>query len=664
MNLCSKYYLIIFISFMNAYNVPAQYGDPVLNQTFGEGNSDPNTIGPPLHSGATDFSYSTDLCPQPGSYTLARRINLNNCFNNEWIPLSVNHTPFDDFGMMMIVNNNETTVPKIVYKDTINKTLCPGTVYHYSFAVINIDSVSTCRVYFPVFELRLEDGNGKLIKNDTTLPLQYAVFAFGYHFAEFGFDFVMPTGANKLVAKLLLLPSKYSCGEDFAVDDIVIAPEGPRASVIFTNEFPETIVKFTCFKDNQTISMSGHISSYYNNPALQWQLSKDSGITWNDVQGAKDYTYSRTFPAPDTFYFRLTAAEADKIDNPHCRVTSNFIRVQVDSTPTNFNATNSSPLCAGQDLKFNAEGGATYTWTGPNEFYAHSPYPHIYSSRLEDSGTYYVQITTQGGCTATDSTRVIMKGTDVHASPDTSVCNGAAVTLHASKGSSYTWSPSNGLSNISTQSPIAKPVATTKYTVKIISQDGCSDTASVTIKILNSIPAKATFASTNYLCRPVDSASFKNMSLGHITKWEWSFGNGQNSSLQNPPSQFYHISNSDHNYIVSLKVTDTAGCSDSSYQIIKVADNCYIDVPTAFTPNGDGLNDYLYPLNAYKATNLLFRVYNRIGQLMFETKDWTKKWNGTTANIKQPPGTYLWMLDYNDASNKRISLRGTTVLIR
>ena len=51
----------------------------------------------------------------------------------------------------------------------------------------------------------------------------------------------------------------------------------------------------------------------------------------------------------------------------------------------------------------------------------------------------------------------------------------------------------------------------------------------------------------------------------------------------------------------------------------------YIAGPSAFTPNNDGLNDYLYPLNAYKATNLLFKVYNRFGKLVFETKDCTKK---------------------------------------
>ena len=53
-----------------------------------------------------------------------------------------------------------------------------------------------------------------------------------------------------------------------------------------------------------------------------------------------------------------------------------------------------------------------------------------------------------------------------------------------------------------------------------------------------------------------------------------------------------------------LAVADTAGCTDTAYQLIQVEDNCYIAVPTGFTPNNDGRNDYLYPLNAFKVTDL------------------------------------------------------------
>ena len=88
-------------------------------------------------------------------------------------------------------------------------------------------------------------------------------------------------------------------------------------------------------------------------------------------------------------------------------------------------------------------------------------------------------------------------------------------------------------------------------------------------------------------------------------------------------------------------------------------------MPSAFTPNGDGLNDYLYPLNGYKAKNLEFKVFNRWGQMVFETTDWTIKWDGTVNGQKQNPGTYVWELQYTDGNTgKKVAQKGTVVLIR
>ncbi|MGC4104547.1 MAG: gliding motility-associated C-terminal domain-containing protein [Ferruginibacter sp.] len=93
--------------------------------------------------------------------------------------------------------------------------------------------------------------------------------------------------------------------------------------------------------------------------------------------------------------------------------------------------------------------------------------------------------------------------------------------------------------------------------------------------------------------------------------------------------------------------------------------NCYIAVPNAFTPNGDGLNDYLYPLNAYKAKDLIFKVYNRFGQLVFQTTNWMIRWDGTFKGQGADPATYVWILQYtNIDTGKRIEQKGTSILIR
>jgi len=203
-----------------------------------------------------------------------------------------------------------------------------------------------------------------------------------------------------------------------------------------------------------------------------------------------------------------------------------------------------------------------------------------------------------------------------------------------------------------------------QHSIELVAQNSvCIDSAGITFNLTNSV-VKAVFTSPDFAC-PSDSIQFTQNSIGNIQSWEWDFSNGQKSYLQNPPVQTYPSGSSIKYYPVRLTVTDSIGCSDTTYKTIKVAPNCYIAVPSAFTPNGDGLNDYLYPLNAYRATNLIFRVYNRYGQMIFETKDWTMKWDGTYKSIPQPSGTYVWTLEFTEPlTGNRISQKGTTVLIR
>ena len=666
-----KYLFLLFMLIQEHIVCMSQvgYGQPVFKQDFGLGDLHTGTIGIPIPAGKTDFTFSNNVCPPEGSYTIVRRVPVASCFANEWISLGHDNNPAIDFGMMMLVNNMSDLNNRIVYKDTMTKSLCPGSVYNFSVGVINVDrpeNVCPSGPDFPVFELRLEDGTGQLIKKDTTRPgIEYAIPPpFGYRFSQFGFNFVMPAGVNKLILKLSLIRSIYWCAEDFAIDDMQIRPAGPDINIDYDNEAPTTTVKAICFQDNKTVSMSGTMGVYYLNPALQWQQSTDDGSTWVDIPGATAATYSRSFSVPDTFLFRLSGSDLTTIANPNCRVVSNTRRVEVDGLPKNYTITNNSPVCAGQDLKFLATGAASYVWTGPNGFSDNIPYPHIFFSALKDSGMYYAEVFSFGGCHVKDSTRAVVIGTDVHAGPDTSICKGESVQLIASAGLSYEWTPAVGLSATTQISTRATPISTTTYIVKVTDRYGCSDTAHVQVKVVNAAEVKAIIVATEYLCRPYDSVSFISKSLGEIKHWNWNFGNGQTSTISTPPSQYYSIANSEHRLVAQLAIQDTAGCTDTAYHFMNVVDNCYIAVPTAFTPNNDGKNDYLYPLNAYKASNLSFRVYNRTGQLIFETKDWTKKWDGRIGGIGQDTGVYVWMLDYTDAVGKKISLKGTTTLIR
>ncbi len=217
-------------------------------------------------------------------------------------------------------------------------------------------------------------------------------------------------------------------------------------------------------------------------------------------------------------------------------------------------------------------------------------------------------------------------------------------------------------------SPLQNPILISKafgnHTVKLVVTNGkCSDSAFTSV-IFPDQTIKASFSSLDTLC-PTDPLLFTDLSSPNTISWNWNFGNGMTSNSKTPIAQSYPINNRIRYYTARLSVQNNLLCSDTAFKTITVLVSCYIDVPTAFTPNGDGLNDYLYPLNAYKGGNLYFRVYNRFGQIIFETKDWTRKWDGRLNGIIQPSGTYVWTLSYtNKDTGQPVFLSGTTVLIR
>ncbi len=195
-----------------------------------------------------------------------------------------------------------------------------------------------------------------------------------------------------------------------------------------------------------------------------------------------------------------------------------------------------------------------------------------------------------------------------------------------------------------------------------VSNGFCSDSVSKIISLGDRL--KAIFETEHIVC-PEDSLKIINNSTGDISSYLWSFGDGTTSAEMIPANKKFRQLLTDKKYRVSLTVNTALGCSDVASADVLVLMSCNIDVPNAFTPNGDGLNDFLSPINAIKAINLLFRVYNRYGQMIFESKDWEKGWDGTFKGEPQEPGVYVWTLSYtNWDTGKDVFRKGSAVLIR
>lgn len=192
----------------------------------------------------------------------------------------------------------------------------------------------------------------------------------------------------------------------------------------------------------------------------------------------------------------------------------------------------------------------------------------------------------------------------------------------------------------------------------------CTDSSTVTVNLDNQLTAD--FSYPDVIC-PNDLGIFVDRSIGKIQNWNWNFGNGITSTDRNPsPQRFTQPTNTrEIFYTARLIIQNDLNCLDTATYTFKAVNTCLIAVPNAFTPNNDGKNDFLYPLNAYKADNLIFRVFNRFGQMVFETRDWTKKWDGTVNGQKQGSGTFVWVLSYIDRdTGQPVFKKGTTVIIR
>ncbi len=234
--------------------------------------------------------------------------------------------------------------------------------------------------------------------------------------------------------------------------------------------------------------------------------------------------------------------------------------------------------------------------------------------------------------------------------------------FHPGNGGVNTWRWKLGDGFTSTlQSPQANYTNFSTKTIELFVSNGvCHDSTTTTFVLDNYLTADFTVYPDN--C-PQEPIPFTAMSTGKIKRHDWDFGDGQTGTGA-IATHIYARPQRETTYNVRYTVTDSFGCSKMVQKPVKVYNSCTVAVPNAFTP-GRATNNVLYPLNAIKADQLEFTVYNRWGQMIFRTTNWKAGWDGSLNGIAQPSGTYVWLLRYTDRdSGKKIERKGFAVLIR
>ena len=285
------------------------------------------------------------------------------------------------------------------------------------------------------------------------------------------------------------------------------------------------------------------------------QLNGTGGISysWSPTAGLSNATIANPVASPTaTTTYTLTS-----VNSTGCSDTSKVI-VTVNPLPT-VNAGTDVSICGGGSTTLSGSGtGATYLWspiTGLNNSTSLTP---IASPTV--STTYTLTATTALGCTATDAVIVTLNsGVTANGGAAQAACSGSSAQFTASGGTSYSWSPSTGLSNSTISNPIVSATVNTTYTVTVTNALGCTGTDTVSFHI-NANPV-ANAGADVAICK--NSSIQLNASGG--TTYSWSPATGLSSSTVSNPTCFAIVTTT-----YTVTVTNALGCTNSDAVVVTV----------------------------------------------------------------------------------------------
>ncbi len=132
--------------------------------------------------------------------------------------------------------------------------------------------------------------------------------------------------------------------------------------------------------------------------------------------------------------------------------------------------------------------------------------------------------------------------------------------------------------------------------------------------------------------------------------YSWDFGDGVSSTQENPAHSYPGQIGT---YTIVLTATNAAGCTDETMRIIEVKEDLFIYVPNTFTPDGDANNNTFFPVISgdFDPQNFTMLIFNRWGEVVYETHDVNVGWDGTYHGMLAQEGVYSWKIDLKAKNN-------------
>ncbi|MDH7464375.1 gliding motility-associated C-terminal domain-containing protein [Chitinophagaceae bacterium 26-R-25] len=297
-----------------------------------------------------------------------------------------------------------------------------------------------------------------------------------------------------------------------------------------------------------------------------------------------------------------------------------------------FSLGNDTTLCTQQVLKYNFNfNNTTYLWsTGSN----------ANNADISQAGEYWLHATTNNGCSFGDTIKVRTIVTPVvNVGNDTTLCEGATKQLNAFyNNASYRWQDG---------AATAVYLVTRAGTYIVVANIENCKTAD-TIKIQYNPAPHFTLGNDTTICKGTELTLSPKMNSTVNYVWQ-----------DKSTTSTYTVKTDG---IYSLTATNQCGTDADSIKIDFAL--CALNMPNAFSPNGDGSNDifrvkYIFPVQSFNMT-----IYNRWGQKVFSSDDIHKGWNGLLNGMMAPNGLYIWTIAITDIDGKAQTQKGSVMLLR
>lgn len=393
-----------------------------------------------------------------------------------------------------------------------------------------------------------------------------------------------------------------------------------------------------------TICQGSSVTLTANNPS-------GSTIIWNN--GISD---GIAFTPTQTTTYTVTA-------DPNGCPASDQVTVTVSPIPNVTANATSIDVCQGDPITLFGTGATNYQWD--NAVTDNVPFT------ATNTTTYSVTGTDNNGCQNTDQITVTVHNLPVvnFTGNNLTGCTPLKVNFTAnSNNASHTclWNFGDGNTSTDCNNPNHEYTSDGCYDVSLTVTDnnGCANSMIVTDYIcVDPNPIAAFDQDYKLVTIPETEVTFLNESVG-AEAYNWNFYDFTNSLEENPSHKFPEEPGK---YLITLTASTANGCSDEAISYVIVEEDLVFYVPNTFTPDGDPYNQEFKPVmtSGYDPYNYTLYIFNRWGEVLFESHNTTTGWDGTYMGNPVQDGTYVWKIIIHDSrDDERKEFNGHVNVLR